>query len=99
MSTITTVIADARKVAGLIEPALAIVALAQSLTKVGGPGAAAAIQVLDAAVKAFEAGAAGTMTSAEVTARISSLETTLDDTLAADNAGAHSALDAKFPTG
>ena len=95
MSALQTAITDVRKVAGLIEPALSLALLAQQLTGVGGPGASTAIQVLDAAVKALEAGAAGKLSTADVLARIDQLASTL----AANDKAADDADRARWPSG
>jgi len=84
--------ADVARAAKLIEPAFAVVQVAQAITGVGGPSAAEAIKVLDAAVKAFEAGLDGTVTVDQVVAELAALRTGL---VSAD-LSADAALAARF---
>lgn len=93
MSIIDTVVADAQKWAKLIEPAFGLLAIAATLTGVGGPAAPIAIKVLDAAVKAIAAGAEGKLTGAQVLAELAKLKSML----AANDAAADAALRARFP--
>lgn len=90
---IDTALAEARKIANLIEPAFALVSIAQSLTGLGGPVAATAIKVLDAAVKSFAAAAEGKITSAQALAELDKLKAML----VTNDAAADAALRARFP--
>ncbi len=89
MSTIDEI----RSVLRNLDPVLAILALAQRITGVGGPAATDGIALLTAAVRAWEDGSTGVMTPAEATNAINALiagESRLD---AAEDAK----LAARFP--
>ena len=64
----------------------------QALTHVGGAKAEATLAAISAAVAAVQAGHAGKLTAAEVTAELDALVSKL----AANDAGADAALAAKF---
>lgn len=95
MSTLDTIMNDARKVAALIEPAFAVIAVVESALKIGGPGADAAVQVIEAALKSFAAVADGKVTADAALASLAALR----GAVAADNAAADAALEARFPQG
>lgn len=95
MSALATALADAKRAATMIEPALSLALLAQGLTGVGGPGAEQALKILDAAVKALEAGADGTLSAAQASERIGALTSAL----AANDAAADAADRARWPAG
>lgn len=86
-------LADIRRIANLIEPAFAIVELAQSITGLGGPRATEALRALDAAVKAFGAAADGKLTKDQVLDELARLRAALG----ANDADADAALTARFP--
>lgn len=93
MSALETFLAGAAKVASLVEPVLEFVGVAVAAIGLGGPRAAEAFAVVEAGLKALEAGAAGTLTPASVLAELAKLKTVL----ATNDAAADLALAAKFP--
>jgi len=79
MSTIDQI----RSVLRDIDPVLAVLAVAQKITGIGGPPAADGIALLAAAIKAWEDGSSGVMTPSEAAAAIDAMlasESTLDAT-------------------
>lgn len=87
-----SVIDDMRKGATMLEAALQVIAIAQSVTGMGGLAATEAIKVISAAVKSFvDNGAGGTLTSDEVLAELARLRSGF----AADDAAADAALAAR----
>lgn len=93
MSVLDTVLSDVAKVARLIEPAFAVIAIAQQVTGLGGESAAMGIKVLDAAVKALEQAARGAITHDEVMAELAKLSAGLRS----NDDAADTALNARFP--
>jgi hypothetical protein len=91
---IDKILSEASRVSKLIEPAFALVGVVQAATNLGGPMAATAIKVLEAAVKAIGAGAEGKLTNAQVMAELAKLKSML----ASNDAAADAALRARFPT-
>jgi hypothetical protein len=69
MSTIDQI----RSVLRDIDPVLAVLAVAQRITGIGGPPAAEGIAMLTAAIKAWEDGSTGVMTPAEAAAAIDAI--------------------------
>lgn len=62
MSTLTAIEIKLRAISPDLEAVLAVLQVAQSVTGLGGASAATGLKVLDAALKALEANAAGTVT-------------------------------------
>lgn len=92
---IDTIVNDARKIAALIEPAFAVLAVVESALKIGGPSADAAVQVIEAALKSFAAVADGKVTADAALASLAALRSGV----AANNAAADAALEARFQGG
>ena len=92
MSAIDTIITDVRGVVRLIEPALAVIAVAQAAIGVGGDSAETAIKAIRAALRSFEDVAAGAVTEAQALASLDELRRGL----ASNDAAADAALEARF---
>lgn len=73
MSKFDDVMGDIAKVAKLIEPAFAVLAVIQSATRIGGRSSGEVLAVIDAAIRAFEGAAAGVVTRDEIMAGIAKL--------------------------
>ncbi|HET9893212.1 MAG TPA: hypothetical protein VFQ42_22230 [Mycobacterium sp.] len=95
MSTLTEYFDKIRALAPEVEPLVAVVEVAQSVTGIGGPGAATALKVLDAALQTLAAGAAGSLTHDQMMAQIAQFHANLRQDQSAEDA----ALAAKFPAG
>lgn len=90
-----TVLTDIRKVAALIEPMVAVIAVAEAATKVGGPSADAAVQAIAAAVKSLSGIVEGKVTHEQAMASLAALRSAI----ASNDAAADAALAARFPEG
>lgn len=90
--TIESILADAQKFAGMVQPVFALLALTVSVTGIGGPAAPVAIKILQAAVQAIAAGAEGKITAEQVMVELDKLKA-----LTAKDAAADAALAARFP--
>lgn len=95
MSTVATILADIRKVAALIEPMVAVIAVAETATGLGGPAAEVAVQAIAAAIKTLSGVADGAVTHDQAMDALTSLQTQL----AANDAAADAALAARFAVG
>jgi hypothetical protein len=98
MSAFDTVVTDVRKVAALIEPMVAVIAVAEAATGIGGPSADAAVQVIAAAIKSLTGIVEGKVTHDQALVSMSQLLASL----ATNDAAADAALAARFsptPTG
>lgn len=93
MSALDTILTDVAKVARIIEPILAFVAVAQSATGVGGHSAETVLKVIDAAIKSLESAASGAITHDQAMAELARLKAGL----VGNDAAADAALAAKFP--
>lgn len=70
MSALTKYFDKLRGVAPEVEPVLAVLEVMQAVTGVGGPGAAAALKILDSALRSLEAAASGVLTHEDVVAQL-----------------------------
>lgn len=86
-------LSDVRKLAALIEPMVAVIAVAEAATKVGGPSADAAVQAIAAAVKSLAHLAEGKTTHDQAMASMAALQAAI----ASGDAAADAALAARFP--
>ena len=82
-----------------IDPILTLLEVAQAASGVGGPGAATALKVLQAAFDAFASQQAGTMTSEQLTAQLAALKAEIGTAIPQIEADQDAALGAKFPAG
>lgn len=92
MSAIDTILTDVRKVASLIEPIVAVIAVAETAVGIGGPAAEVAVQAIAAAIKTLASVADGAVTHEQAMDALTSLRTQL----AANDAAADAALVARF---
>lgn len=69
----SSLIDEFRSILRKLDPALAVVQVAQRITGIGGPPAEKGLAMLAAAVKAFEDGQAGVMTFAEASEAIDAI--------------------------
>lgn len=95
MSILTEYFDDLRAITPKAEPLVAVLEVAQAATGIGGPGAAAALKVIEAALQALGASVSGSMTHEQFQAQIAGLHSALG----ADQAEEDAALAAKFPAG
>ncbi len=93
MSTLTAIENKLRAISPDLEAVLSVLQVAQSVTGLGGASAATGLKVLDAALKALEANAAGTLTHEQL---VQQLEKAHAD-LAADRTAEDAEVAAKFP--
>jgi hypothetical protein len=92
MSTLDTIKVDVAKYG---EPLLAALILVQSLTKIGGAQAEAALKAIDATIKTLVDGAAAGAEPADILRRIGVLEAGI----ISDRASSDAELAARFPSG
>jgi len=93
MSALTAIENKLRAISPELEDVLAVLRVVQSATQLGGSSAATALTVLDAALKALEAGASGAITHEQLMQQL----TQAHADLAGDRAAEDAALAAKFP--
>lgn len=94
MSTvIDNIVSDVKDALAIIEPALAVIAVAQAATGIGGVTAERAVSVIRAALKSFEDAATGAATRERALAGLAALQAAL----ASSDAAADAALEARFP--
>lgn len=93
MSTvIDSIVSDVKDALSIIEPALAVIAVAQAATGIGGVTAERAVSVIRAALKSFEDVATGAATRDQAMASLAELQAAL----ASNDAAADAALESKF---
>ena len=90
MSALTNVTNKLRSISPELESVITVLEVAQSVTGVGGAGAAQALRMLEAALKTIEAGAAGNLTADQVAVQLGQIRTNL----AADRAAVDAQLGA-----
>ena len=88
MSALTNVTNKLRSISPELESVITVLEVAQSVTGVGGAGAAQALRMLEAALKTIEAGAAGNLTADQVAVQLGQIRTSL----AADRAAVDAQL-------
>jgi hypothetical protein len=101
MSTIDTVIADLRKAIVVADPILSFALIAIKATGIGGPIAAEAVTIIQAAARTLEGASTGAMTSEQAMAHLAAIQTALagnNMTAKAILDAADAALNARFPT-
>jgi len=91
VSAISTLFDDLRSISPKVEPLIAVVEVALSVTGLGGAAAVEAVTILESALKAFEAGASGTLTADQVLAEMAKIKST------AIEAAQDAALVGRFP--
>lgn len=101
MSTVETVVADIRKALVVADPLLSFALIALKATGVGGPIAAEAITLIQAAAKTLEGASTGAMTSEQAMVHLAAIQAGLASNTADARAildAADAALQARFPT-
>jgi hypothetical protein len=93
MSALTTIEAKLLKISPELEAVMAVLQVAQTVTGMGGSGAAVGLKILDSALKALEANAQGLVTHADLMGQLHQAATDL----AAARAGEDDDLSARFP--
>lgn len=98
MSALTNITNKLRAISPDLESVITVLEVAQSVTGVGGAGAAEALRMLDAALRTIEAGASGNLTADQVAVQLGQIRASLatdraqvDAELAALAAGAPTA--------
>lgn len=77
MSALTNVTNKLRSISPDLESVITVLEVAQSVTGVGGAGAAEALRMLDAALRTIEAGAAGNLTADQVAVQLGQIRASL----------------------
>lgn len=80
-----------------IDPILTVLEVAQSVTGVGGPGAATALKVIETALSTLAQQTSGALTHDELVQRLADLKADAVAQIHAIEAGQDAALDARFP--
>lgn len=93
MSELTEYFDDIRAITAKAEPLVAVLEVAQAATGIGGAGAAAALKVIEAALRVLAESVSGAMTHEQFQSQIAGLHAAL----ASDEASEDAALQAKFP--
>ena len=93
MSDLTKVFDKLRDLAPEGEAVIAVLEVVQSVTKLGGDGAAEGLRLLDAALKALESGSHDAVTHAQILGQVAALH----DQSAGDRAREDAELDALAP--
>lgn len=93
MSTLTALEAKLLALAPELEAIVSVLQVAQTVTGMGGSGAAVGLKILDAALKALEANAQGVVTHADLMGQLHQAGAEL----AGARAGEDADLEARFP--
>jgi hypothetical protein len=93
MSALTELEAKLLKISPEMEAIVSVLQVAQSVTGLGGSGAAVGLKILDAALKALEKNASGVVTHAELMTQLDQAHADLK----ADRAAEDAEIEIRFP--